>query len=190
MLKVFGQGGDIYSVSQGIGLGIREHADVMLSWGYSRKTYIHVLVPAGQSLIVKAVIPEGLKHHAEARVLLSANANVEFKIYKGVTPANIPAVVSVMPIVNQKGPSLITNTAGTTYEYCGLVTTNPIVSGGLIDDYPLYTNVAQGNVRSAPTSISGVTGRYYDPSTYAVVIKNTGSEASYIYYEYRWHEFE
>ena len=190
MLRVFGEKGDIHYVNQGIGLGIREHDDVMLGWGLSRKTFMEMVIPAGQFGTIKAVVPPTLNHHAENRIIESSGGSIRFRIYKDVDSANFPAQVSVMPITDERGPLLITDTTdGTKYTYHGTSVANPIVSGWLIDNYPLFTAETQGNQARAPQTSQSIKGRYYYPSTYAVVVQNISNVPVTVYYQYEWHEF-
>lgn len=190
MLTVYGKDGVIESVRQGTGLGIREHDDVMLKFGYSRKTYLEITIPAGQFAVIKSVVPVGLNHHAEARILETFGTSIRYRIYKNVNNANFPAQVSVMPITNERGPSIITlSTTGTKYTYHGISVANPIVSGDLIDNYPIWVLEGAGNKAGSPETSQSVKGRYYDSSTYAVVIQNIGTIPTVVYYQYSWHEF-
>lgn len=189
MLRIFGKNGEIYDVNQGIGLGIREHDDVMLAWGWSRKTYVEMSIPANQFATIKAVIPADWHHHAENRIIESNNGSVRFRIYKDVLDANFPALVSTMPITDEKGPFDVTSTAATKYTYHGTSVANPIVSGWLIDNYPLFTAETQGNQARAPQTSQSIKGRYYYPSTYAIVVQNLSPSTVTVYYQYEWHEF-
>lgn len=190
MLTVGGKNGGIDYVSQGFGLGIREHDDVMLAWGYSRKTYLEVTIPTNQFAVIKTVIPEGLTHHAEGRILFSSGGSTRLRVYKNVTPANFPTQVSLLPILNEKYAELITlTTDGTIFTYHGVSASNPIVSGDLVDNYPIFAEDGQGNNSGSPAISESLRGRFYDDGTYAVVIQNISNTSLTVYYQYNWHEY-
>jgi len=190
MLTVFGKDGKIEHVNQGIGLGIMNHNDVMLKYGYSRKTYLEATIPAGQFLVIRVVLPSNINHHAEGRILETFGTSIRYRVYKDVVNANFPAQVSLMPILNERGADLITlSTTGSVFSYHGVSVNNPIVSGTLIDNYPVWVLEGAGNRAGSPEASQSVGGRYYYPSTYAVVIQNIGTISTQIYYQYEWHEF-
>jgi len=190
MLRVFGRNGKIQDVSMGFGLGIREHDDVMLAWGLSRKTYLEVNIPVNNFAIIKVVVPEGWTHHAEGRILETSAGSVRVKVYKDVDNGNFPALVSLMSITDESKPSLIVNSEGTIFSYHGTAVTNPIITGDLIDNYPVFGVDSQGQgAKGSPAISESLRGRHYESGTYSVVIQNISNETRTIYYQYNWHEY-
>ena len=188
LMRNIGQNGVPEDVTQGKGLGVRQHDDVMLAYGYSKKTWLEVIIPTGQAAVIKITVPTAIQHHAEARVLSTESETVRIQVLKDAVDGEFPAVVSTMPVVNQR-EDLPTNKL-TNFEYCGLVLVAAIPSTGEEQtNFPLFTASGIGQSTS-PSQSEGVKGRYSSEGLKAVIISNVSGSPTTVYYQYDWHEFE
>lgn len=188
---VHGQNG-IYTVSQGIGLGIRQHNDVMIAFGYSRKVTKRITLQAGEYACITLTIPDGLNHHAEYRNVSVYNSPCDVAIVPNYL-GTLPAVVEQLTAWDQRGATIDVNVKSV-FEYRGTQTTNPIDitpdETNAIDSGTLRATESQG-VRSASSETEeAIKGRYYYSGTHVVWVHNIGTTPAYIQYEYGWHEFE
>lgn len=190
-ISTIGQDGKATLVSQGIGIGIRQHDDVMLSYGYSRTSHIEFQLGAGQFALVALEIPADLNHHAEDRFVEAYNSPVDVKIipnWGGV----LPGVVSTLPAFNQKGATLdavvqsILTFRGTN------IVVDPIAPTPqeTIDHVILRAVTGQGIRASSKDIFTSVTGRYYYEGFHVALFENIGAAIADITYQYNWHEFE
>ena len=101
-ISTIGQDGESKPVSQGKGIGVRQHDDVMLSFGYSHKITKIVEIPAGQFAVVTLTIPVGLNHHVEGRYLESYNGILKVNVTLGLSEGNLPAVVDKYLLLMKK----------------------------------------------------------------------------------------
>ena len=79
-LYMQGKNGVMGSVTQTSGLGIREHDDVMLSYGYSKYTKLEKTLGANESMVMKITVPENIAHHAESRLVITNNESVRIRV--------------------------------------------------------------------------------------------------------------
>jgi len=190
-ISTIGQSGDSSPVSQGIGIGIRQHDDVMLSYGYSRTTHIDFQLDAGDFALVVLEIPADIKHHAEGRIVEVYNSPVDVKIipdWQGV----LPAVVSTLAAFNQKGASYDPDVLSI-FTFRGTnIAADPIVPTAqqIIDHVIIRAETGQGNTASTKEAFSSVTGRYYFEGFHVALFEDIGAETADISYHYNWHEFE
>jgi len=194
-ILVKGQNGIIDEVSNGKGLGIKQHDDVMLSYGYSRKVTKKFTLPSGQFGVLVLRVPEGLVHHAEGRFIQCYNAPVNFKVVIGKTLNDLPALVETLPAFNQKY-AVLDPTTKTIIEYRGTHAANPIGTvdaDNTIDDLNLYAETGQGTRASSAQAFSSLTGRYYDgvdsERIIVALFENIDSADATIEFVYSWHEF-
>jgi len=184
-----GQDGKENILSQGIGIGVRQHDDVMLSYGYSKKTWLEITIPGGDTAVIKITVPANIQHHAEGRILSSTEENLRVRVLKDAVDGEFPLVVSTMPVVNQREDFNVNKL--TNFEYCGNVSGGAIPSTGEEQsNFPLY--VSAGGFFS-PTVVGenkSIKGRYSSEGLKAILIENTGTGATTVYYQYDWHEFE
>lgn len=191
-ILVEGKGGEQIAVQQGVGLGVRQHDDVMLSWGYSHKVTKIVEIPAGDFVVISLTVPSGLSHHAEARIVGAYNGILETRVILGLTPAQLPAVVEQLPAFNEKGPYRNDNVQSI-FEYRGIHTSDPL--NGLydeqnsIDQIHLHATTGQGVNIGGVNTTSNVSGRYYEEGTYVFLAENVSNATVELTYIYSWHEF-
>lgn len=192
MLRVFGKDGRPYDITQGIGLGIRQHDDVMLSWGYSHKVSKIVTIPANDFAVITLTIPEELNHHAEKRFLEAYNGILDIKIIIGLEEANLPSVVNQIPAFNQKGPYL-NEDVQSIFHWRGTHASNPITGVAVTDQNildELHLHGTTGNSRTAgEATSSAVQGRYYTEGIWTVLFENKSNANVELTYIYDWHEF-
>jgi len=190
LLRVIGQDGLPIAVSQGVGLGVRQHDDVMLSYGYSRTAHYNFQLASGQYALITLTIPAGISHHAESRVVEAYNSQVDVEIIPNYLGA-LPAEVAPMYAFNQKGAAYdplvksIFSFRGTNIATVPITNTDQEV----IDHLILRALTAQGSKSSSQSEVSSVTGRYYYEGTHVVLFHNTGAGLADISYRYNWHEF-
>lgn len=193
MLRVFGKDGKPWEVTQGKGLGIREHDDVMLSFGYSHKVTKIETLSAGEFLVITLEVPSDLNHHAENRFLEAYNGILEVKIIADLLESELPAVVSQIPAFNQIGPVLNPDVKSI-FSYRGIHATNPIT--GTVDDdttvdqIHLHGETGRGFRSAGASSSSDVQGRYYKEGIHTVLVENVSNADVEFTYIYKWHEFE
>lgn len=190
MLEVFGKNGVVRVVSQGFGLGIRQHDDVMLAFGYSRVASKDFTVPTTDFLVLRLDVNDVKLHHLESRLLGSSAGNIRIRLYNVTGNENLfPATPTALDIYNQK--YLTKETIGVDvragiYSY-PIQTTNPFSGLEPIINRPIYTPTTGGPITPAENMTNK--GRHYEPNqTYALVIENISNGSSVIYYEYNWHE--
>lgn len=187
-ISTTGQSGEQETVSQGVGLGVRQHDDVMLAYGYSKKTWLEVTIPNGQAAVIKITVPPDIQHHAESRILSTSAETIRIQVLKDAVDGEFPAVVATMPVVNQRED--LTANKLTNFEYCGLpLIANVPSTGEEQTNFPLYTASGIGTSTS-PAQSGSVKGRYSDEGLKAVIISNVSGNPTTVYYQYDWHEFE
>ena len=194
-LSVEGQNGEQEPISNGTGIGIRQHDDVMLSYGYSRKITKKFTLPSGQFGVLTLRVPAGLNHHAESRFVQAYNAPVNFKIIIGKVIGDLPAVVDTVPAFNQKYAVLDPSTQSIV-EYRGVHAANPIGTtdaNNTIDDLNLYATTGKGVIASTSQAFASVSGRYYTAlETERIIValfENIDSADADVEFIYEWHEF-
>ena len=180
-------------VSNGFGIGVRQHDDVMLAYGYSRFTRYEISVPVGDFLVLRLDVNDASFHHAELRTVGTSAASLRLKTYIATGNENLfPANPITLPKFNQIG--LIEEVTGLDVK-AGLFAypinqTNPFSALTAADNVSLYTAPGGGPIDPSPDNFPSVKGRHYLPNeTYALVIENIGSEVSVVYYQYDWHEY-
>jgi len=191
LLRIRGQNGTPYNVSQGIGLGIREHDDVMLSYGYSRKVTKVLTIPNNYFAVITLRIPEGLKHHSESRFVESYNGILNITVIIGLSEGDLPPVVNQIPAFNEKGASYDPDVKSI-FEWRGVHISNPITATitpeNSIDT--LHLHATSGNARQAgEAQSSSVKGRYYTEGIYTLLVENKTNDDVEFTYIYGWHEF-
>lgn len=195
-ISAVGQDGELESISNGKGLGVRQHDDVMLSYGYSRKVTKKFSLNNGDYAVISLRVPDGLVHHAESRFVQAYNSSVNFKIVIGKVIGDLPAVVDTLPVFNQKYAVLDPSTQSIV-EYRGTSATNPIGTvdeNNTIDEIDIYATTGQGVRVSTADAFASVKGRYYDgvgsERIITALFQNIGSAQAEIIFIYDWHEFE
>lgn len=184
--------GELEQISQGFGLGIRQHDDVMLAYKYSRSTRVEQTLETGQFMVLRLDINEVLLHHAEAREVSSSAGSIRVTLYDATGNENLfPATPTQMPIYNQNG--LEKEISGVNvmaeFNYYPAQTTNPFDGLDDIENKPIRAAITGGPVKATPTTFQGVSGRAYPSNkTFALVIENIGAETSDVYYGYTFHE--
>lgn len=198
LLHNIGQDGEPSPITQGGGMGTREHDDVMLSFGYSHFTRHHRTITGNNFLVIRLDVNGINQHHAEGRLFKTRNESCQVKVYdvtgqEGLFPANPVA----MPVFNQKTAEQETpNPSGTPgidvlgqFFYHDLVAADPFSALTPIDDVPMWIASATP-VSTRPDGFPSVKGRYYQQNrTYAVVIENLNGSSTEVYYQYDWHEY-
>jgi len=187
-ISAIGQDGEQEAISNGKGLGVRQHDDVMLAYGYSKKTWLEVTIPAGQSAVIKVTVPSNIQHHAESRALETSEESIRIQVLKDAIDGEFPAVVATMPVINQREDLLPNKLAN--FEYCGLILTASVPSSGEEQtNFPLFTASGVGQSTS-PAQSGSVKGRYSSEGLKAVIISNISANPTTVYYQYDYHEFE
>ena len=192
LLKVRGQTGKIYNVSHGVGLGVRQHDDVMLSYGYSHKITKIVTIPANQFAVMTLNMPSGLKHHSESRFVEAYNGILDVKVIVGLLEGDLPVAINQIPAFNEKY-AVLNPLVKSIFQWRGVHATNPIT--GLIDDTTtvdeFHLHATSGNARQAgEASSSSVKGRYYTTGINTLLVENKSNADVEFTYIYGWHEFE
>ena len=190
-LMTIGQTGEPTLVSQGTGIGIRQHDDVMLSYGYSRVAHIDIQLDAGEFALIVLEIPAGLKHHAESRLIEAFNSPVDVKVIPNWEGA-LPAVVSTLSAFNQKYATYDPDVKSI-FKFRGTnIVVDPIAPSDdqIIDHVILRAVAGQGQRASSKDQFASVTGRYYDEGFHVLLLENIGNATADIMYLYNWHEFE
>ena len=186
--------GDATLVSQGFGLGIRQHNDVMLAYGYSRYVKHELTLADGEFMILRLDVGNINQHHAENRFVGSEAGSLRVKIYdttgsEGLYPASPIAMTSI----NQKGPIVETpgvDVVGAFFNYAANLTDPFNATLTAIDNDPLWTDAGGGPVDPSPAQFPEVQGRYYLANkTIAVVIENISGDPTTVTYRYQWHEY-
>lgn len=190
-IMTIGQDGESQPVSQGFGLGTREHEQVMLAYGYSNKVNKIIEIPGNDFAVISLKIPANLTHHAEQRFLEAYNGAVNIKVMSGILESNLPASISSLPVFNQK-TALYNPSALSVFNDRGIHTSNPILGTildtNIIDEINIYGTT--GNARTATeASSSSVKGRYYPEGIYTLLIENLTNSPVTFTYIYDWHEY-
>lgn len=193
-LRVIGQDGNLVEVSQGFGLGIRQHDDIMLAFGYSRKTTKKFTLPAGEFVAITLDVGSALTlHHAENRYVGTYNGNLDFKVIVGKTISDMTGTPSRMSAFNQNGATL-DPAVQSLFDYYPPSAVNPV--GGVIneantiDELTIYSATGQGVRVSSSNEFSTVQGRHYSPGDFIVALFENVSDADIVVeYVYAWHEF-
>lgn len=189
--------GDSEDVSLGFGLGVRQHDDVMLAFGYSKTTGVsNVSIPSGQFLILRLDVGAITRyHHTENRAIITQGASVKVQLYE-VDPSEFnlfPANPITMKIVNENGPSVENGNAIANFFNYVVQASNPFAGLPAGRTFlPTYVRVqeALGPATADVASVFGsIKGRHYTANkTYALVIQNIGTVATIFDYIYSWHE--
>ena len=193
-LLVVGQDGKTTPVSNGFGLGIRQRDDVMLAYGYSRKTTKRFSIPASEFAAITLTVGEALRlHHAESRFIESYNGSLNLKIIVGKTVSDMSGVPSRMQAFNQNGATLDPNVKSL-FDFYAATVGNPV--GGVIDetntidDFTLRGQTAQGVRASSADIFASVRGRHYDPGDFVIALfENPNGATIDVTYSYDWHEY-
>lgn len=192
-IQTIGKDGESEDVSQGFGLGIRQHNDVMLSYGYSRFTRDEKTLTSGDFMVIRLNVGDVDQHHAEDRVVTSSEGSLRFYVYDVTDNTGLfPASPTNMPIINEKGPVIETpgvDVVGEFFDY-PVQGSNPFAALDPIDEIPL--NSDPGGLLQADGSgiFSEVEGRHYTADrVYAVVVEKIGTGSTDVYYRYGWHEY-
>lgn len=193
VLRVIGKGGIPEYVSNSFGLGIRQHDDVMLAWGYSRQITKIVEIPSNNWVVVSLTVPSGVTHHAESRFLEAYNGILEATVVIGLDKdTEVPVVVEQIPAFNQLGPTLDPDVLSV-FEYRGVHASNPITGtindSTTVDNIHLHATTGQGSKQAGESSSSDVRGRHYKPGFYTVLVHNTSNATVELTYIYKWHEY-
>lgn len=195
-LMVVGQDGVNEIVSNGMGLGIKQHDDVMLQYGYSRSTRVSKTIPSGEFLIIRLDInePTNLQHHVEDRFVSTYDSSVNFKVVEVSNDGEFPASPIPMIIRNKNGVAVETPGVNVKAEFntYAVQATNPITlnDANTVDDLNIYASAGQGNQASTEGAFASAKGRHYDVNkTYAVIFENIGLTDTFLQYIYDWHEY-
>lgn len=195
IMQNIGQNSQVSDVSQGIGLGIRQHDDVMLAWGLTKVVQHEVSIEPNEYVLIELTVPVGATHHAEGRFLESFNEHCEFWVipnYEG----SVPVSGVNMTIWNEKGPYIDGNLS--TFQYWDPQLTLPIDFDPALDinrdkwigHADLRGSTGQGVRASSADRFIGLVGRHYDPGRHMALTKNVGVDTAKFTYQYRWHDFE
>lgn len=188
IIEVIDRNGEPVLASRGKGIGIKQHDDVMLEYGYSKKTWLSKTIPVGQSLVIKITVPVGIQHHAESRILETKDSDLKVKILIDAVDGEFQSVVSQLPVVNNREDSPVNQL--TIFEDCGTILTANVPSTGVLQaDFPIW--VSAGVPASvSPAHSASLKGRYSSSGLKALIITNLGADPTEIYYQYDYHEFE
>lgn len=184
--------GEYAPVSEGFGLGIREHDDVMLEYGYSRVTTKRFTIPAGYYSAITLTVPENLYHHAENRLVSTYNGDLELSIVIGKTAVDMVGTPSRMVAFNEVGPVVDSNVQSL-FDYYAPAST--IRVGGTVDETNsmiptvLRASTGQGNRASSKDQFSELSGRTYLAGFYVVNMHNPTNADIEVEYTYAWHEY-
>lgn len=186
--------GKAWNVKQEIGLGIREHDDVMLSMGLSWTVHHDVDIPAGQYVLIRLRVPEGLSHHAENRYVEAYNNRCQVWVipnYEGSYPAGEEELVAW----NQRGPIMGGNKsifsvwapqAGLPIDFDPALDVNKALS---MDHADLEATAGTFFSASSSQAFESLKGRYYYPNDHLLLVKNGTGDTATFEYIYGWHEF-
>lgn len=191
-LKVIGQDGLAQEVSQGFGLGVRQHDDVMLSFGYTRFTRALATIPSGDFFIIRLNINDVNQHHVEQRSLNVEGSSLNFTVIEVDDTTEFPTGPTAMPIINNNGPVIEVPGVDVKAEffYYPIQGVNPFTLNKVIDDRPVFVEVGAGPFSGSPDFFASAKGRHYTANkTYAVIIENIGASDAEVYYQYEWHEY-
>lgn len=192
MLTIWGKGGKQYQVNHGIGLGIRQHDDVMLAWGYSRNTRHEMNLTAGQFMVIRLNVNTVKLHHAEDRILSTEKGSVRVKVYDVTgNEGSFPASPTAMTIFNQNPPQQETGGVDCQAEFFSYPAqaSDPFAGLTPIDNVPLWVPSGGGPVSPSPDTFPSVKGRHYQSDrVYALVVENINGSETDVYYQYAWHE--
>lgn len=191
-ISTLDENGDSKFISNGTGLGVKQHDQVMLQYGYTNKVQKKSIeIPSGDYACITLEVPSGLNHHAEFRVISAYNSECEFALVPNYT-GTLPAIVQTLTVWNEQGPT-INNSALSVFAYRGVQSANPIDFVPTDQTTPEYmvlrATSGQGIRVASSDGDASVQGRYYYPGIHVVRIKNTGSADAVFDYTYQWHEF-
>lgn len=165
----------------------RTFTDMQMEEGMVFQTFIRTLVPSGQTLVLKAVLPAEITQYGISRTLETSAQQLCFKLY--YQPTVVPPTVSPLTMNNQNGES--DNISHSVYSNCGLFQTSTMNFGGhLVTALPLFGSITTSASKSQVGSTADVDGRRYKSGTYLIMITNEGGIDTEIYYRYKYAELE
>lgn len=189
LMQVLGIDGEPEDVSQGYGLCVRQHDDVMLSSGFSKFVSSNFSLTSGQFAILRLDTGDVVAHHSENRYLSVYDGSAKFSIIEVDDDTEFPANPIELNIINKQGPEILTGTKAKVYTYA-VQSSNPFTMNKVFDDeVPVYGAVGRGFSASQEGTFSAVRGRHYTPNkTYAIIIESLDSID--VHYRYEWHDYE
>lgn len=196
-LKTLDEDGNPSEVSQGFGIGVRQHDDVMLSWGHSKTTVLNdITIPSGEFLILRLNTGAFLNyHHTENRSITTQGASVKVQLYE-VDPSEVnlfPTNPQQLKVVNENGP-LVEDGAGFAEFFSYAVqASNPFAGLPEARTYlPIFVRVQENTgpaTRDISNGFASIKGRHYTANKiYALVIQNVGTQNTIFDYLYSYHE--
>jgi len=199
------QDGKSVPVSQGGGLGTRQHNQVMLQMGLSSQANDMFVIAPNQTMYIALTVPPGRVHHAESRYMEmfreSGDDSVDFDLLLGYTEGQIPggAEDETLTIFNQKGPVVDATATSTVKVYLDRGAISPLpTKSQIMDPKTFRIDAGLGNAASVRDAFASLQGRHYGElpdGTYPGVtiiqrFRNNGNTAVYIdAWNYLWHEY-